>query len=921
MLVGRVAERCALETLLEAARAGRGGTLVLRGEPGIGKTRLLESARELASGMQVLSARGVESESDLAFAGLHQLVRPALELLGRLPEPQARALEGALGMASRRGDARFLVSVACLGLLSEYAESEPVLCLVDDAHWLDTPSADALLFVARRLRTERIAIVLAAREGDARTFAMRELPALDLRGLDATAAAEILEAHAEGRVAAPVRELLVDRAAGNALALVELSSALTPAQLAGEEPVHGSLPLGRDVERLFLERVRELPESTQRLLLVVAADDTGRLATVMRAAGALGIPGDSLAAAERASVVSVRGDSVDMRHPLVRSAVYQAAPSDDRRAAHTALADALDREGDAERRAWHRASAALGPDDEVAGELEATAVHARLRSGHAAAAAALQRAAELSADDEARGRRLVAAASAAWDAGQPERATRLADAALPLVGDPRIRAELDHIRGEVGFRCGVLADAYETLVAGAERIADIDSYKALEMLFDAANAAVTIGDYARVAETARSAARLRVHDERERVLVGLLTGVGSLQGGESADELPRLAEAVSHAEDFDEPRWLVWASGGAQILGDQAAAADLLRRAVALARTSARRERLAPALASFVLDGVVEGRFAVVSEAEEGLALTTEAGLRNLAASFHASLAWLAAVRGEADVCRAQAAQAAELSHASGATVAPSVADWALSLLDLVEGRPKDVVTRFEAAGAGHHPYIALLSTPDVVEACVRTGRHEQARTAFAGLERFARPDAPSWALALAARCRGLLAPRDDAERELAEALRRHGDSTRPFDRARTALVLGELLRRERRRLDAREHLRSALDLFEGIGAEPWANRARAELRATGETARKRDPSTLDRLTPQELQIARFVARGLSNKEVAAQLFLSPRTVDYHLRRVFVKLEITSRVQLAHLALGEDSSERAAATPPARAPA
>jgi DNA-binding CsgD family transcriptional regulator len=910
MLLGRDAERARIGALLEAAQASRSGALVIRGEPGIGKTALLEDALAQAGNMHVLRARGVESESDLPFAGLHQLTRPALHMIDHLPSPQADGLRGALGLADRAGEDRFLISVACLTLLSELAESRPVLCLVDDVHWLDAPSADALLFVARRLGAEGIAMLFAARETDDVHFEASGLPVVELGPLDARSAAALLTRHASGALAPPVQDALVEQSRGNALALVELPLSLSQAQLTGEDPLPDTLPLTRDVQRLFLERIDRLPEPTRLLLLVIAADESGQLSTIMHAAGTLGVSEDALAPAELAGVVSVRDSTLELRHPLVRSAVYRRTPSVERRAVHLALAEALDGELEQDQRAWHRAAAAPGPDPMVADELAGAAERARRRSGHAAAATAFERAARLSVEGRSKGERLVEAATAAWDAGQPERALVLIEEADPLVTDPRTRAQLEHVRGEIQFRCRGLLDAFDTLADGSSIAAPLDLRKALEMLFDAANAAATAGDYQRVAEAGRRAAAMpSTGDEVDRVLVGLLIGIGSLQRGESAHELSRVLDAIARGDEFVEPRWLIWASGGAQFVGDRALAAELLRRAISLARASGKRERLASALVSFVLDGLIQGRHSVLGEASEGLALTREAGLENLTTVFLATHAWFAAVRGQSEECHAHATEASERARESGAGLGAAISAWALSILDLTGGRPRDAAARLEALlaappGAGH-PYIALLSRPDLVEACARTGERERAETALAALEGFAEPEGPDWARALAARCRALLAQGEEAEREFQRALDLHAEGDRAFDWARTALLYGEFLRRERRRIDARAHLREALEVFEQLGAAAWAHRARRELRASGQTARKRDVSTIDELTPQELQIARFVAEGLSNKEVAAQLFLSPRTIDHHLRRVFAKLGITSRGQLARLPLGD----------------
>jgi DNA-binding CsgD family transcriptional regulator len=912
VLYGRDAERALIGALLDAARSSRSGSLVLRGEPGAGKTALLEDTRERAADMHVLWARGVESESELPFAGLHQLTRPALHLIERLPAPQAAALQGALGLAERAGDDRFLISAACLTLLAELADGRPVLCLIDDAQWLDRSSTDALLFVARRLDAEGIVMLFAAREGDVHAFEARGLGDLELRGLDAEAAAAMIAHSAEGDVAASVRDLLIEQAHGNALALVELPSALSAAQLAGTERLPETLPLTRDVERLFGERVSRLPEATQRLLSLIAADDTGRLDPVMRAAEALGIGADALGAAERAGLVSVHGPSVELRHPLVRSAVYHGLSSSERRAAHLALADALEDDREADQRAWHRAAAAVGPDATVADELESTAERARLRSGHAAAASALERAAELSTDTGGEARRLVLGADAAWHAGTPERALSLLDRATPNVQGADLKARVTHLRGLIAYWCGDLLDAASILAAGVPEAATVDLRTALEMLFDAGEAAGLAGDMQRVIEIGRIAGGLpEPRTPEERFLKELPVALASLLGGRSASDVPLALRVIDQAENFDEPRWLLRGAAAAALAGDHSRELALLRRATSLARTSGAVDELTHVLMFVTLQGPLNGRFGVEAEALEGLALAREAGLENSAAQQLAALTWLAAVKGQDELCLARAGEAGESAGAHGGGFALAVAEWGVAELELSRRRAQDAVarlTRLSTAGPGEgHPFVTLASCADLVEACVRTARHEQARAAFTVLEGFASGGAPDWALGLAARCRALLATEPaEMEAAFAEALELHAAADRSFDRARSEFLLGEHLRRQRRRVESRDHLRVALRAFEALGAEAWAERARAELRASGETARRRDPSTIDQLTPQELQVARFVAQGLSNKQVAAQLFLSPRTIDTHLRSVFAKLDITSRTQLARLPLGAD---------------
>jgi DNA-binding CsgD family transcriptional regulator len=907
VLYGRDAERALVGALLDRARASRSGAYVIRGEPGAGKTALLDDARERATDMHVLWAQGVESESELPFAGLHQLLRPALHLVDRLPAPQAAALRGALGLADRDGDDRFLISAACLTLLAELAEDQGVLCLVDDAQWLDRSSADALLFVARRLGADGIAMLFSAREGDGPPFEARAVEDIVLGGLDADSAAALIAARAPAGIAAGVSAHLLAQSRGNALALQELPGALSSDQLSGREPLPEALPLSRDLERVFLARVHRLPEPTQQLLSLIAADDGGRLEVVLTAGATLGLHAGELEAAEAAGLVSVRRTQVEFRHPLVRSAIRAGWSAPKRREAHLALAAVLG-DGDADQRAWHRAAAALGPDEEVACELERTAERARLRSGHAAVAAALRRAAELTPQAAPRARRLVAAAAAAWRAGDAQQATNLLDAAAPLIADPLVQGRADHVRGMIELRCGGSLAAHTILIEGAERVAASDQRKALEMLFDAGLAGVEAGDYGLIAAAGRQAASLTAgEDEAKAFLADLLSGVGTLVEGRSAEGVPRVIDVITRAERVEEPRWLVWAAAGAGLAGDEAAEAALLRRAAAIARASAAVEPLNMVLLTFAVNGATHGRLDAAADAEEGLQLAQEARLANPVGVHRAVLAYVAGIRGEEQRCSTLAEEAQAMARHARSALGHSIAQWGLGLLELGTGRAESaatLLTELRDAGAGRsHPLYVLASAADLVEACVRAGRDPEARAAYAVLDGFARPGAaPPWSLALAARCRGLLAG-DDGEQELRNALQLHPTDARPLDRARTHLLLGEHLRRRRRRVEAREHLRAAVSACDTLGAAPWGSRARAELRASGETARRRDPSTLSQLTPQELQVARFVRQGLSNKEVAAQLFLSPRTIDAHLRSVFAKLEITSRAQLSQLDL------------------
>ncbi len=904
MLVGRSLEIAAVDRLMSDARSGRGGALVVRGEAGVGKSVLLEQARAAADGFLVLQVVGIESEAELAFAGLHQLLHPVIDRVDTLPAPQAAALRAAFALSDETVAERFRTSLGALGLLAAAADERPVLCLADDAQWLDQASAAAILFVARRLEAERLAILFAARDDDVAPFdapGVRELRLEPLRDSDARALAT---ARLGDAAAATAVDWVLANANGNPLALVELPQALTPDQASGREPLVGVLPPATSVERAFLNQLRRLPASVQQLLLVAASEETGDRATIARAADALGFAALELSIAETHGLVTVGLDQIVFRHPLVRSAVYRGAPFAERERVHRTLADVLDGPADADRRAWHRAAATSGADDDVADELEATAERARTRGGFSGAATALERAARLSAAPEARARRLVHAGRAAWRAGQLRRATTLLDAAGPVLDDPLLRADREHVRARIEARSGSMLSAGSRLLAAAAKVSRRDPHRSLEMLLDAGLMAGRSGDLACMGQAAAIAASLpRGEDSTEAVLRDLLVGVGNLMLGRGAADASRIRAAVARAGESDDVHVLAWAAAGASTIGEGAVETAILGRARAIARASGAVDTLVDLLETVVASAFIAGRYySVAAEATEGLRLAREVGLKNPLMFHLAALGVMAGLNGDDDVCRANAAEVSRTISASGMANANSLAQWGVALLDLARGSPDKTVTRLEAMRAAplgeSHPFGVLIETPDLVEAYVQTGRRDEADAAFAPLKAFAAGDAPAWGRAMAARCRALLADGDEAERAFEDALALLASLNRRFDRARTHLLIGAFLRRQRRRGDARTHLRTAVETFERLGAEPWAERARVELRATGETARKRDPSTVTQLTPQEMQIARLVGAGSSNKDVATQLFLSPRTVEYHLAKVFTKLGIASRADL-----------------------
>lgn len=893
MLYGRAEEIAAIRELLDSMAAGTGQALLLRGEAGIGKSALLDLAASLAGpDTTVLRAWGVEAEADLAYAALHQLLRPVTGLLDALPGPQREAVAGALGLAAPRGD-RFLVAAGVLSLLAEAAADGGVLCLVDDLQWLDRASADALLFAARRLRTERAAMLLAVR-GDG---VHKGVPEVRVRALDPESAAALVDARAA--VAPAVRARLVSLTGGNPLVLGETLASLNPDQLTGRLPLPDPLPGGA---QLFGDQVARLPAATRHVLLAAALEPDTTLA--LEAAARLA-PGtemvDALGQAEKAGLVTVEGATIRFRHPLVRSAVHAAAGPVEVRRAHAILAGLV--RGD--RRAWHLAAAAVGQDEQVAAALADAAAGARARGGYGDAATALGRAAELTPDPGVRARRYIDAATAAWLGGRPGQAqTYLAEARtlttpaehpegpgreVPPVDRPGERVAVDHeelrreirqLRGRFELNSGDAAEAVRMLRTG----------DTIEMLADAAEAAQYAGDLASLVEIGRRALELPPGFLRD-----VVAGIGLTVADGSGAEL--LRGALERVDELREAAEFLWASAAASFLGETDAAAELAERAGRVARVSGMVGQL-PVVLEFVSTAErLKGRLAESRAiAEEGLALAREAGYTNSEAAHLANLAVVAALRGEEEACKEHARQALAIAVPHRVGLRAGVASYALAMLDLGLGRYDAAHERFTALAAAGHPTIVWRAAPDRVEAAVAAGEPEAARETLAGLERWAADARTREPRALLLRCRALV----DGDAELfEEASRLHAE---PFEAARTALLHGERLRRAHRPGRARGPLRSALETFTRVGAEPWARRAAGELRAAGEAVERGPaPDPVAVLTPQELRIARMVAQGASSKEVAARLFLSPRTVEYHLYKIYPKLGITSRTELARL--------------------
>ena len=898
----RASEREALNGLLAGVREGQSAVLVIRGEAGIGKTALLRYTARHASGFRVAQVTGVEAEMELPFSGIHQLCAPVLDQLGALPQLQQDALNVALGLEPGEVPDRFLVGLAVLGLLSAAAEERPLLCLVEDVHWLDAASGVILGFVARRLEADSVAIVATIREPNTR-HDFDGLPELRLNGLAEEDARTLLISAVPGRIDDRVRDRIVAETRGNPLALLDLPRSMSAAELAGGFELLPAMDLPRHLEEQYHQRAGELPEETQRLLVLAAAEPIGDATLVWRAAHGLGIDRSALAPAEDAQLVEI-GARVRFRHPLVRSAVYREATASERRDAHRALAEATDADTDPDRRAWHRAHAAMGVDEAVAGELERSADRAQARGGVAAAAAFLTRAAELTPDPAERGRRALAAAQAKFDAAAPDAALELIGAAELAPLDELQRARLERLRAEIVFARTRGGDAPALLLDAARRLEPLDAALARETHLEAIAAAMfagRIGDRPNVREVAEAAQVAPAAEQPPRAIDLLLDGLATrFTEGYSAG-VPPLRKALDAFRDVDEltareVRWLWLACRLAQDLWDDELWHVLATRGVRVARDTGALNLL-PNMANYLAAlNVHSGAFAAAAALiDEVDAITQATGLPPL----QYSAAMLAAARGDQSEVLFESSLRSATERGEGSAVGLY---WSLTaLLHNSHGHYGEALAAARRA-CEHEDVMAYgWALVELIEAGVRVDRPDEAASALERLSERTQASGTEWALGIEAGSRALLSDGPDAERLYCEAVDRLARTRGVVHLARARLIYGEWLRRENRRVDAREQLRAAHETFSEIGAEGFADRARHELLATGETARKRTDDARPVLTPQEAHIARLARDGLSNPEIGAQLFISPRTVQYHLRKVFLKLDITSRNQLSRV--------------------
>jgi DNA-binding CsgD family transcriptional regulator len=898
VLVGRREEQRRIGALLAAVKRGRSGALVLLGEPGIGKSALLDDAARRARGLRVVRTAGVESESELPYSGLLTLARPIEGLVPSLPEPQAQALTAALALGPAGAADPLAVCAATLGLLAAAAEDEPVLALVDDAHWLDAETAQAIGFAARRLGNERIAILIALREGEESAFSPAGLEQLVVRGLPPAEASRLLG----DRIAAPVARRLAELTIGNPLALLELVDELSEGQREGLDPIAEPLPVGEELELAFGRRLNGLSTSARAAVVVAAAaGNRDDVATLERAWSRLDAGPDELAEAERSRIISIEVDRLSFRHPIVRAVAYGTASAPDRRAAHAALAAALDGDPLSDERAWHVALAASGPDEEAAATIEAAGRRAEQRSRRAALRALVQ-AAALTPEGERRAQRHLAAARAAIAAGAWDEAAALLDGAEVSASAGEAARELLYLRAVVASKRDGDPAAAEMLERAAAELARDDPERAALAEVQAAEVWMEWVDLERALAAAERATALPFERGGKTELAVLL------MRGDTAGWAGRLEEAdaywrqAAEGVDADDPDHLRIAGEAFLSAGDDVGALRLLRQAESVARERAALGTLTIVLQLLALSGARAGDLqAAHAAATESVGLMRAIGQRAEQAKALGVLSWLEAMVGLEEECRAHVKEAhAALRDLGHDEPHGSVG---VGLLELSLGHADAAVEALDSAMRVRRSNldVELIATrsilPSLVEALARAGRKEEGEALLAdGVNAALRTGRPQ-TIAQFLRCAGVL---HGDEADFREALEWHERWPNRWERARTELCYGELLRRLKRRAEARKSLRAALEGFEAVGAELWAERARAELRASGARARRRDPSTLDELTPQEVQVARLVATGLTNRDVAARLFLSPKTIETHLARIFRKTGVRTRAELAH---------------------
>jgi DNA-binding CsgD family transcriptional regulator/tetratricopeptide (TPR) repeat protein len=898
--LGRTRERELLDGMLAKVREGQSAVVVVRGEAGIGKTALLRYAARQASGLRVAQIAGVQAEMELPFAGIHRLCAPMLDQIDVLPGPQRNALTVAFGVSPGDTPDRFLVAVAVLSLLCAVAEERPLLCLVDDAHWLDAASGQVLGFVARRLLAESVAIVFGLRESiAARTFA--GLPELSIGGLDEPDARALLSRAVPGRLHDSIRDRIIAETRGNPLALLELARTMSAAERAGGYAFGAARDVPSQVEDQYLRRVEALPEATGRLILLAAADPLGDATLLWRAAERLSIGAGAAPPAADAGLLEI-DDRVRFRHPLVRSAVYRAASLEDRRRVHEALAEVSDPEIDADRRAWHRALAAAGPDEAVAAELEDSAERAQTRGGRAAAAAFLERASALTADPAVRASRALAAARASLQTGAFDTALALVATADAETLDDVQRAQTHLVRGHVALASGDISQAALLLLKAAGGLEPADPEAARETYLVALGAAIVASQRVTLEEICRAVQALPPRPGPARPLDLLLDGLAMLSTDGHARAAPMLQRAARALRDIpleDVLRWGWMATAASNAVWDNDGALAISARQVRLVRDAGALAALPLYLSALGMASAWVGDFAgAASNVAEADSVAAATGSR----SHPAALLRLLALQGREAEASAAIAHTLEQAAAEARGIAP-YAHWAAAVLHNGLGRYEEAAASAQRATPNPvEHWVSVWVLPELVEAAACAGDAALARDAFERLAETTQASANDVALGIEARSRALVRDGGAPEALYREAIDRLSRTQLRPELARAHLLFGEWLRHDGRVGVAREHLRAADDMFAAIGMEAFAERARRALLAAGAKVPKRTVETPDELTPQEEQIARLARDGLTNSEIGAELFLSPRTVEWHLHKVFAKLAISSRSGL-HAAL------------------
>jgi DNA-binding CsgD family transcriptional regulator len=914
----REPERAVLNQFVAGVRTGDGQALVVRGEPGVGKTALLDYLAVQAQDCRVVHVAGVQSEMELAFAGLHQLCAPMLDRLEQLPGPQQDALRIAFGLSAGPAPDRFLTALAVLSLLAEVAGDQPLICVIDDEQWLDQASAQALGFTARRLGADPVGLVFAARVPGEE---LAGLPELTVAGLAEDDARALLASALAGPLDARVRDQIVAEAAGNPLALLELPRGMTHTELAGGFGLPFARSLTGRIEDSFQRRLDALPERARQLLLLAAADPSGDLALMRRAADRLGLPVKATAISAAEAGLAEFGTRVRFRHPLVRSVAYRSAPLAERQRVHRVLAEAIDPDADPDRRAWHRAQAADEPDEEIAVELERSAGRAQARGGLAAAAAFLERAVLLTADPGRRAERTVTAAEATLQAGAFGRALELLVAAEaggsgPL--DELQGARVDLLRGQIAFASGLGSDAPPLLLKAAARLEPLDPDLARETYLNAWGAALFAGHLAAAGdllEVSRAARNVYPAADPPRSIDLLLEGLALAVTDSRAAAAPVLRQAVAALAGVNAPvdqrlRWEWLASAAAHYLWDMDGSVAIGARAVQVAREAGALDQLPIHLQAHAIALTWRGDFRAAAALIEEARLVADATGTRMAPM---ATIFLAALRGRESEAVPLIETTLAAATAGGQGLAVTWARWMAAVLHNGAGRYADAADAArQASQEMPHFYVSTWALTELIEAAARSGNARLVAAAVDQVTETTRPSGTDWGLAIEARCRALASEGGAAEDRYREAIDRFGRAGLRTELARSHLLYGEWLRRENRRADAREQLRTAHDLLSAIGMEGFAERARRELQATGEAVRKRAARAAadasQELTAQEAQVARLARDGLSNPEIGARLFISAHTVQYHLSKVFTKLGISSRGQLRGVLPGSPDS-------------